>query len=45
MARKLLMLKGGDAARIPVVVTMQAPLASKLSPICWGGWEGRGLLD
>jgi inosine-uridine nucleoside N-ribohydrolase len=45
IARKLLALKGGEAINIPVGVTRQAPLASKLPDVYWGGWEGSGILD
>ncbi|MGN6483651.1 MAG: nucleoside hydrolase, partial [Thermomicrobiales bacterium] len=44
MTRKLLSLRGGDAARIPVYEGISAPLLG-LEPIYWPGHEGVGLLD
>ncbi|MGC4190242.1 MAG: nucleoside hydrolase [Thermomicrobiales bacterium] len=43
MARKLLALRGGDAATIPVYEGISAPLLG-LQPIYWPGHEGVGLL-
>ena len=44
MARKLLALRGGDAASIPVYEGISAPLLG-LQPIYWPGHEGAGLLE
>lgn len=44
MARKLLALRGGDAAAIPVYEGIAEPLLG-IQPIYWPGHEGVGLLE
>ncbi|MGB3329705.1 MAG: nucleoside hydrolase, partial [Thermomicrobiales bacterium] len=44
MARKLLALRGGEAASIPVYEGIGAPLMG-LAPVYWPGHEGIGLLE